>query len=281
MRRSIRLEWLAAILVIAGCLGCSKAPPEKPREESEKTEGTEELKKAQELDKKLAPIRGQGMRAGTDWAKLETECLELVEDFNSPENLGAIYATIVRIYSGKGFTSKDVQLPKTIEYAKKALEYPLDVPTKCHMYGRWGDVLIVQALDGPEEDMIKKRREAIVPILQGLRLALDNRAPKEIQKLPAVDPFILRGDANSPANQRRLKKHEEQLAARKKVDFLNALYYERRGYARRCVTLYSQEPYDTPELINLASKIIPEHKDAIDDLITEVKAAIAKKEAEQ
>lgn len=278
MRQSIRLESLAAVLIIVGCLGCSKAPSEKPAEEAEKVKGAEELKKAQELKKKLGPIRVQNVGKGTDWAKLEAECLELTRDFNSPANLGRIYATIAGIYSDAGFTSKDVQLPKTIEYAKKALEYPLDVPTQCHMYGRWGDVLFGQAFDGPKEDMALMRREAIVPILRGLKIALDHNAPKESQNPPPVHLFDIGGPKDSPAYQRMVKKHEEQLAARKKVDLLNTLYSERWALTQRCITLYSQEPYDTAELIDLASEILPEHKDAVDDLVAEVKAAIAKKE---
>ena len=218
------------------------------------------------------------MGRGTDWARLEAECLELIEDFNSPANLGKIYATIAGIYSDTGFTSKDVQLPKTIEYAKKALEYPLDVPTKCHMYGRWADVLIVKALRGPQEDMVEKRREAIVPILQGLKLALDYNAPKEMPKPLAVDLFTLRGDINSPANQKMLKKHEEQVAARKKADFLETLYFKRESLMRKCITLYSQKPYDTNELIDFASKILSKRKDVVEELVSELRAAIAEKE---
>ncbi len=269
MRGLVSFNWVTAVLVIAACIGCSKAPSVKPAEKAEKVE---------ELKKKLAAIRSQNVGKGTDWAKLEGECLELIKDFNSPANLGKIYATIVRIYSDTGFTSRDVQLPKTIEYAKKALEYPLDVPTKCHMYGKWAGALIAKALHGPEEDMIEIRREAIVPILRGFKLALDNKAPKEMQEPLGVDLFTLIGDINSPANQNLLRKHKEQLAARKKVDLLNTLSLERWAFTQKCITLYSQKPYDTAELIDLASKILPKHKDVVDELVAEVKASIAQKE---
>lgn len=46
MRRSIRLESLAAILIIVGCLGCSKAPSEKPAEELREDIGIEILDRA-------------------------------------------------------------------------------------------------------------------------------------------------------------------------------------------------------------------------------------------
>jgi len=218
MRGSVRFERLIAILIIAACIGCSKAPSVKPAEKPEK---------AEELEKELAPIRSRNVGKGTDWGKLERECLDLIGDFNSPANLGRIYATIARIYSEKGYTSSEVQIPKVIEYSKKALEYPLDVPTQCHMYGRWGGALMAQGLRGPEEDRVLMRRKAIVPVLRGLKLALDQKAPKEIQEVPAVDMFDFSGPESHPSYQKMLKEHEEQVAARKKADLLNTLYSER------------------------------------------------------
>jgi len=48
MRGSVRFERLIAILIIAACIGCSKAPSVKPAEKPEK---------AEELEKELAPRR--------------------------------------------------------------------------------------------------------------------------------------------------------------------------------------------------------------------------------
>ncbi len=280
MRESVRFEWLTVILIIACCVGCSKAPSVKPPEELEKTEKAEESEKAQELEKGLAAIRSQNVGKGTDWAKLEAESLELAKDFDSPADLGRIYATIARIYSDAGFTSKDAQIPKTIEYAKKALGYPLDVPTQCYMYGKWGGALIAKSSGYPKEEMAKVRREAVVPILRGLKLALDNKAPKEIQEPPLFKIFHLYGQKNSPYNQKQLKKQEEQVAIQEKVKLLNELYIQRLALTQRCVTLYSRKPYETDELFDMASEILAKHKDFVEELVSEVETEIVRKRKE-
>jgi len=185
---------------------------------------------------------------GTDWAKLEAECLKLVKDHNSPGESGKIYATIALIYSEKGYSSsEDLRIPKALKYCKKALEYPLEVTTACRMYGRWADSLMVTYWSYPEEEFVKRRREAIVLCLTGLKLALDNKAPKEYPKAPPVGKYHIHPE-KGPIYEEAVRKHKQQLAARKKWELENKLYFQRKALTHRCVSLYSHKPYDTDEL---------------------------------
>ena len=225
------------------------------------------------LAQQLARIRSQNKGEGTDWGKLEAECLTLVQDHNSPEEKGKIYATIALIYAEKGYSSReDVRIPKALKYCKKALQYPLDVRTACEMYGRWTGSLMVTYWSYPEEEFVKLRQEAIIPCLTGLRLALDHNAPKEYPKTP---PPV--GKYDSPDDEELMKKHKQELAARKKWEFESELYFQRKVLTQICVSLYSHKPYNTDELKNFAEQILKNYDDAVKELLAQVGAQIAQK----
>jgi len=231
-----------------------------------------------ELEQKLADIRAQNKGKGTDWTKLEAECLELVKDHNSPTEKGEIYATIARIYSEKGYSSSvDIRIAKALKYCQKALEYPLEVTTACHIYGRLTGAMMVGFWERPKEEFIKIRQKTIVPCLTGLKLALDHKAPEQWKTPPGV--MSIGGiSPNSPRYNEMKKKHEEQLLAQKKWEFENKLYFERKAFLQRCVSLYSHEPYNTDELKRIADQILRSYPDAVKELVSKVESEIARKE---
>lgn len=236
------------------------------------------MKVDEQLNQRLATIHVKNKGEGTDWAKLEAECLKLVKDHNSPGESGKIYATIALIYSEKGYSSsEDLRIPKALKYCKKALEYPLEVTTACRMYGRWADSLMVTYWSYPEEEFVKRRREAIVLCLTGLKLALDNKAPKEYPKAPPVGKYHIHPE-KGPIYEEAVRKHKQQLAARKKWELENKLYFQRKALTHRCVSLYSHKPYDTDELKCLANVILIKYDDVVQELLAEVEGEIARKE---
>lgn len=263
MRKYIRFKLLAGMVVFIICLVSLRGSY---------------MKVDERLDLRLAAIRSQNKGEGTDWAKLEAECLKLVKDHNSPEGKGAIYATIALIYSEAGYSRKDIQVPKTIEYSQKALRYPLAPVTSCSLYGSWTDALMVTYWSYLEEEFVKLRQEAIVPCLTGLRLALDNKAPKDHPKAP---PPVGKYDIHpgkGPIYEEAVRKHKQQLAARKKWEFENKLYFQRKVLTQRCVSLYSHKPYDIDELKSFAEKILKKYDDVVQELLSEVEGEIARKE---
>jgi len=228
----------------------------------------------EQLNQRLAAISSQNKGVG-DWGKLEAECLNLLKEYESPEDKGKIYAAIALTYSKSGYSSReDIRIPKSIKYCKKALQYPLEVTTACEMYGRWTGALMVKYWDSEKEEFVKRRQEAIVPCLTGLKLALDNKAPKKRQPPPAVGIYHI--SPSSPHYQKVMKKYKEELAARKKWEFENKLYNSRRALTQSCVSLYSHEPYDTDELEQLASEILKDDE-AIREILAEVRSKISPK----
>lgn len=221
----------------------------------------------EELSQHLAKICSQERGEGTDWGKLEQECLKLLEEYDLPEDKGNIYATIALIYSKSGFSRKDIQVPKTIEYCKKALQYPLEVVTECNVYSEWVDALIAKSnLAG--ERFVGERQEIVILCLKGLKLALDNKAPKDRQPPPAVGRYTITPDDSD--YQKYMEKYKEGLAARKKWDFENKLYRQRKALTGRIVLLYSFPPYATDELSYFAEQFLKSNNDVIKELIAEV-----------
>lgn len=264
MRKYIKFKLLAGMVVFIICLVSLRGSY---------------MKVDERLDQRLAAIRSQNKGEETDWAKLEAECLKLVKDHNSLPEKGKIYAKIALIYGEKGYTSReDVRIPKAIKYCKEALHYPLEVTTACEMYARWAGSLIVTYWSYPEEEFVKRRREAIVLCLTGLKLALDNRAPKEYPKAPPpVGKYDIHPE-KGPIYEEAVRKHREQLAAHKKWEFQEKLYFQRKALTQICVSLYSHMPYDTDELKYLAQVILIKYDEAVKELVGEVQTEIAQKE---
>lgn len=231
----------------------------------------------EDLKPRLATIRAENKGKGTDWAKLETQCLNLIKDHNSPVEKGEIYSTIALIYAEKGYSSpQDVRIPKAIEYCRKALQHPLEVITACEMYGRWTGALMAKYRNSPENEFVTRRQEAATRCLTGLKLALDNKAPKKREPPPPVFRYNI--PPSSPNYDEMFEKHRRQLAAYKKWEFTNGLYKQREALTQRCVTLYTHKPYATNELRLLAEKILKKYDAAVEKLIALVEAEIARKE---
>jgi hypothetical protein len=235
------------------------------------------------LARRLIEIRADGRTATEDPCALEARCLQLLADHNAPSQRGMIYATIASVYSERGYPSslgqkkQQQRLAKTAEYARKALEYPLDVLRACKMYGALTDAIIIGGRRGPKDKWLDVRREAIVPCLMGLKLALDNKAPKDRPSPPlATIRHVLSGSRTFvPQDANEVARREQQSAARKQYERLRELYMQRRALTERSVALYAEEPYDTEELRALVRKMLPAHDEAVNELVQLVEGRIA------
>ena len=235
------------------------------------------------VSKRLLEIRAGG-RGGTEAPSvLEEKCLKLVSDHNNPSDKGRIYATITLVYAERvpGSLPEDerrIRLTKTAQYANEALGFPLDVPVACRIYGVLGDAITISALDDPKSNWAEARRRAIAPCLKGLRLALDSNAPKERPASPPmiVVPHVL-SPQETPGIREARRRYEEQLAARKQYERLEALYIQRRALVQRCGDLYSREPDNVEEFQNLAGTILAGHDDVVKELTDLVRTRIAER----
>ena len=110
-----------------------------------------------DLDRKLKAIERQLDELEPDRAKLESECLKLLDQYVSPQDKGKIYAELVMVYSKKGMSDPDKMIEATLAHidAKRAAlgleEYD---PAK---FGRSGDTKMLEL----EELLLAEKRKAI------------------------------------------------------------------------------------------------------------------------
>lgn len=237
----------------------------------------------EELERRLGAIRSKtiGKRVTTDWQtweKAEAQLRDLIKDYNSPIEKGKIYTTIARMYSQSGWrSSEDPRIPKAIKYCKEALQYPLDVIDACEMHGRLAGAM-VRYRDHTEEEFVKMRQEAITYCLTGLKLALDHNAPKDYPEPPPRMTVYHVIPEKGPIYEEAVRKNKEQLAAHKKWQFLEELYFQRKALTQRCVSLYSHKPYDIDQFKSIAEKILKGHEPVVKELVAEVESEILRKE---
>lgn len=232
------------------------------------------------FDNDLRAIRHAKRKGDTELVKLETRCLSLIEDHNSPVQKGKIYSTIALMYSDRGYRpDTDPNIPtKVIAYSMKALEYPLDPLTACYMYARGSDGMIAQARRDPRKQFAEVRAKAIDLCLKGLKLAVDSNAPREYPKSPGPVARVSVAPG-SALYERLMEEHKHQMEASEKWLYDTEFYWLRRGLFDRCVSLYSREPYDRETFKKKANEILKEHGDVVGELMAALDAQIEKLKA--
>jgi len=221
------------------------------------------------LERSLLEIDVQRAGENTDTEKLTSECLKLIQEFNSPEEMGKIYTEIAVIYSQNGMKDPD----KTVEYCEKALKYPIDLETACQMYVFWGDALQFKYWNLRGEEFTFARQQILQSCLKGLKIIWDNKIPKERQRLTAVNIIDFDGPLNDPFYKELLEKHKQEIEVRKKIDLQNKLIQHRDALIEKCAFLYSNTSNDLIELRQLSERIL-QNSNAVDELIDSVKVKI-------
>jgi len=221
----------------------------------------------------IGRIVGQNDGTVATLSKLEPQLLALLQDHQSPEEKGVIYASIAEMYAERGYTPPDD--PRTankVKYAKLALQHPLDPLNVCRMYSIWSDSLLSSY--PPPEELRAARRKAALAMLLGLRSALEHAPaskvpvpPVEVKTTDTLDAKAL--EAEDAENRREM---EANVQARR----LNELIDYREAFVRRCVELYTQRPYDPEELRSFSEILLAGHEEAVKDIIDKLAARMEK-----
>jgi hypothetical protein len=194
-----------------------------------------------ELDRRLIEIDMQRNGHETPSQRLEQECLALIPKFSAPAEKGRIFAQIAANYAQDGLKTPD----KTIEYARKALDEPLDAATRSLMYVYWADGLQAR-LGAAAASQAAARREIATVCLRGLKSIMDHGVPESPVDLPTVDRFEHGGDVNDPELRALAERHQRQLEARRDALLLNELHMFRGILIDKCAILFATAPDDEP-----------------------------------
>lgn len=242
---------------------------------------------ADELQKKCEDIssqRSKYMEVQSDGGivyhlePVEKLFLNLLDEYSSESDKGRIYFTLTDLYCQCGLTDPD----SAIKYAKKALEFPLDGLDKIRAYIAIGDALQVKNIYVIETDRERIRKEIVLPYLEGINFAVDEKIPMESVPVPhGGHRFCVSTSSDDEETKKRVAKlyadNAAQMAAWKKAQYINSMVEHRDVCINQTVFLYSKKPYATDELKGLAGGIIKDET-VVEKIIKKVNEKIKENE---
>ena len=182
-----------------------------------------------------------GMRSGlsTKFENVDEMGRRLLDRFHKPEEQGQIYYELLHVHGQSG-----LQTPEhMIDYAAKALKFPLGSRQELMVYIYWGDVLNVRKTEQPWP---KQRIEAAAVYLKGLKRVWQYHAPESPPELP--DPPPIDDSPDGPEHEARRREMERYMALRNEADFIKELIYQRHIFIRQIADMYHRRPATAAEI---------------------------------
>jgi hypothetical protein len=215
------------------------------------------------------------LRAGrnTPFDEVDKRCNELLKSYTDPNEQGMIYFELVQIEGQSGFQRPE----KILEFINKALSFPQEPSKKVRLYIYWGDALQVAKRGVINQDLIKARREAAIPYLNGLKEALQYNLPEKKPDLPSVS-FVF-GRQNSERYRSLISERDQQIKDRELAKFQREMVDQRDILISQISGMYSRFPWASNEIQELATKILGDTV-AVNRLMVSVDAAVQKRAEE-
>jgi hypothetical protein len=193
------------------------------------------------------------MRKGknTPFDEVERQGKKLLAEHTSPEEQGHIFYHLAELHGQSGMVHPEL----VVEYAQRALQFPLEPKQRLRLYTYWGDALMIGNLHAANQD--KKpfpeiRKLAAVPYLEGLKDAQKYRIPDQRPTMPLG---LLYDMPESDSHYQQVKKEaEERAAAQQRTRIEQDLWDGRRILTGQIVGIYSRKPFATEELRELTIK---------------------------
>ena len=217
------------------------------------------------LPKELRQLEQLRKGKDTPLDEVERRGRELLKEHASPEEQGQIYYHLVNVHGQSGMAHPEL----VVEYAKHALQCPLEPGQRLRLYVYWGDALMIgnmHAANESKKPFPEIRKLAVVPYLEGLKDAQKYNIPQHRPKMPMAELFDV-----SPPNPDYERIQDEQIAAQKRARIEQELWDHRRILTGQIVYMYARKPHAATELRQLATKILeaPATVDSLMKLIEE------------
>ena len=201
-----------------------------------------------ELRGELSRLDGMRKGTGTDFVKVDEVGRTLLKKYPGPKEQGQIYYWLAHVHAQSGLVHPE----RVMEYARKALEQPLEPLQVPRLYVYWGDAIQVsRAKDPPAE----RRKWSAVIYLAGLREVLEYSLPAKAPELPAITRILIRGPRGG-INEEVRRRQAEQWAARHKAEFLRDMVQHRNILVGQLAGLYQQGNVAPDELRQLAAGVL-------------------------
>jgi RNA polymerase sigma factor (sigma-70 family) len=206
------------------------------------------------------------LRKGTEtpFAQLDDLGRTLLAKYSAPTEAGQIYYHLAHLHAQADLAHPE----RVIEYARKALAYPLEAWQVSRLFTYWGDAVQVARAN---EAVTERRKWAALPYLAGLWTVLQHPLPEKAPELPGVGAYDI-DDPTSDAGRLIIKRHEEQMIARRLAEFQRTMVQHRDVLTGQLVALYGRGPAADNELRDLAAELLRDQQ-AVERLLAAVQKA--------
>lgn len=182
----------------------------------------------------------------TPLSRVESRALELLERHRAPEQHGQIYYQLAHTFAQSGQQQPD----KTIEYAKRALEFRLTPQQRLRLHVYAGDASRL-GNDKPAA----KRKAAAIAYLQGLQEIEKRNLPDSPSKPPPRPAGGPTQAADQPLTELQ-RNHRRAMEAWQEFEMQRDLLKYRDMLVGQLVDLYARRPIATEELNRLTDEML-------------------------
>ena len=188
------------------------------------------------------------LRSGrkTPFDEVERRIGNLLKQYPAPKDQGQIYYEAAHVYAQTGL----VRPQAAIEYAKKALQFPVEPVQRIRLYGYWGGAVFMLKRTDP---FPQRRLAAATIFLDGLVQLRQFKVPEKATELSSAE--YIAGDEIAEKIVAELEQRDAEQAR-----FLQEMIGYRDGMTGQIVWLYSREPHATQELRELTVKTTKDSK---------------------
>ena len=182
----------------------------------------------------------------TPFAEVERRIAGLLKQYPAPKDQGQIYYEAAHVYAQTGL----IRPQAAVDYAKKALQLPVEPVQRIRLYGYWGGTVFMLK----RTDQFPQRRlAAVIVFLDGLAELRKFNLPEKAPERPAMGANY--DDAPTEIEARRMEEqNRREAAAWEQARFLEQMIQYRDAMIGQIVWLYSREPNATEELRQLTVK---------------------------
>lgn len=230
---------------------------------------SEEFLVAKDFEVELKQLSAMRKGRKTDLAKVDQFGAKLLQTYPEPKEQGQIYYNLAHIHAQSGVAKPD----RLIEYAQRALEFPLDPSRRARLFVYSGDAIQVRGQQG-QLPFTGTRKSAALQYLKGLKEVIGYNLPEQPPDLPSVSRFSIE-PASGPVYEAMKHKHDQQQAALMQARFQGEMIIHRDVLQKQIVSIYTRRPIAIDELQNIGTHIIGKGKD-LDRLMAMVNDKVSK-----
>lgn len=204
------------------------------------------------LNDRLAAIE-RGVKGETNVEQAEGLMIALLREYPALAQQGTIYVHLVTMFDRHASAMRPT---KVSTYARRALEYPLDLLEKARMYLLLGSAISAQYARSNASEHLVHRREIVTYFLQGVKVLDDAGITYEEVVLSGIGVGAVDIDPDDPLYKQAMAQLQQARLAAQEARMKVDLAAMRRNLLNQIAGLYAIGKDDSLELESVAKEIL-------------------------